>query len=70
VKQVITVQRTETITVEVQVLQRLSPKAQAEWANSGGIGGIGLPQAGVLQVHTTTDWAPVGLGGKKKARGR
>lgn len=69
-KQIITFYRTETITLRVEVLQKLSAKAQEAWANQGGLGGIASPVPGEMLAHGVTDWRPEASQGKAKKGAR
>lgn len=65
-KQTITFTRVETLTLEISVMQKLTAKTLADWANSGAIGGISSPSPGHTVAHQVTDWAPVGQTKAKK----
>lgn len=66
IKQTIKFRRVETVTLRVEVLQELSPEAAAEWAQRY-LTAIGLPRAGELQEHTTTDWSAQTLAPKAQS---
>ena len=59
-KQIVTITRIESVTLELDVPQRLTPSTIETWANEQ-VHRLGEPEAGKELAHVRTDWKVVPL---------